>query len=201
MVTSRSISSPSNRGSFAKISPGLPNDFYNNINPFVLIIIIPLFDQLLYPGLRKLGINFSPVRRITTGFAAATIALVWVAVLQYYIYRDGPCGDHPNGCGQIAPISAWYQTGPFSLIALSELLSVTTGMEYCFARAPTNMRSLVYAVYLLMTAVAGAIGQAFVPLSDDPLLVWNYTAIAAIMFIGTCAFWLTFKSVDEEEAV
>ncbi|KAF8243080.1 MFS peptide transporter [Wilcoxina mikolae CBS 423.85] len=178
---------------------GLPNDFYSNINPFTLIIIIPFFDQFLYPALRKAGVNFSPLKRITAGFAAATLALIWVAVLQVYIYRLGPCKNFPNGCGQVAPISAWWQTGPFSLIALSELLSVTTGMEYCFAKAPTNMRSLVYAIYLFMTAIAAAVGQAFVPLSDDPLLVWNYTVIAVILFFGTCGFWWSFRGLDRME--
>ena len=38
-----------------------------------------------------------------------------------------------------------------------------------------------------------------VPLSDDPVLVWNYTVIAAILFIGTCGFWLTFRGLDKEE--
>jgi len=72
-------------------------------------------------------------------------------------------------------------------------------MEYCFAKAPTNMRSLVYAIYLFMTAIAAAVGQAFVPLSDDPLLVWNYTVIAAILFVGTCGFWWSFRELDRQE--
>lgn len=181
---------------------GLPNDFYSNINPFTLIIAIPIFDQLIYPFLRARGIAFTPLKRIASGFVCATAALVWAAVLQLYIYRLGPCGFRANGCkAGPAPISAWWQAGPLGLIALSEMLAVTTGMEYCFAKAPTNMRSLVFAVYLFMTAIASAVGQALVPLSDDPVLVWNYTVIAAVLFSGTCGFWWMFAGLDREEVL
>lgn len=36
------------------------------------------------------------------------------------------------------------------------------------------MRSIVQALSLLTNAVSAAIGEALVPLSDDPNLVWNY---------------------------
>jgi len=177
---------------------GLPNDFYSNINPFTLLVFIPLFDQFLYPFLRDHNINFSPLRRIATGFLLAAVALAWCAVLQHYIYTTGPCGVLANSCPP-GPLSVWLQAPAFSLIALSEMLAVTAGMEYCFAKAPTNMRSLVYAVYLSMTAVAALVGQAFVPLSDDPLLVWNYAVIAVILFLGTVGFAVCFRKLDREE--
>lgn len=36
------------------------------------------------------------------------------------------------------------------------------------------MRSLVMSFSLFQTALAAALGEAFNPLSADPLLVWNY---------------------------
>lgn len=174
---------------------GLPNDFYSNVNPFTLIVFIPLFDQFVYPFLRDHNINFSPLRRMATGFLLAALALIWCAVLQHYIYSVGPCGVHANSCPP-GPLSVWLQAPAFSLIALSEMMAVTTGMEYCFAKAPTNMRSLVYAVYLSMTAIAALAGQAFVPLSDDPLLVWNYGVISVLLLLGTVGFSLCFRKLD-----
>ena len=32
---------------------GVPNDIINNLNPIALIIFIPIFDQLVYPGIRR----------------------------------------------------------------------------------------------------------------------------------------------------
>jgi POT family proton-dependent oligopeptide transporter len=40
------------------------------------------------------------------------------------------------------------------------------------------MRSIVQAIALLTNAVAAAIGEALVPLSDDPHLIWNYMTSA-----------------------
>lgn len=44
---------------------GIPNDIVSNLDPFALIILIPIFDLLIYPGLRRVGINFSPIKKIT----------------------------------------------------------------------------------------------------------------------------------------
>lgn len=61
------------------------------------------------------------------------------------------------------------------------------------------MKSLVMAVNLLMSAFSAAIGQAFTPLSADPLLVWNYAAVAIIAFCGGVAFWFCFNHLDADE--
>lgn len=36
------------------------------------------------------------------------------------------------------------------------------------------------------------------PLADDPLLVWLYTAIAILTFFGWLGFWWTFRALDRE---
>lgn len=53
----------------------------------------------------------------------------------------------------------WHR---YVLIAFSEIFASITGLEYAFTKAPRNMRSLVMAVYLFMTAIASALGEAFV---------------------------------------
>ena len=61
------------------------------------------------------------------------------------------------------------------------------------------MRSLVFAFALFMNAFAAAIGEAFVSLSADPLLVWNYGVMAVLSFIGGTCFWLQFSGLDRRE--
>lgn len=50
----------------------------------------------------------------------------------------------------------------YILIAISEILASITGLEYAFTKAPKNMRSLVMSVFLFMSALASALGEAFV---------------------------------------
>ena len=54
-------------------------------------------------------------------------------------------------------------------------------------------------VNLFMSAISSALGQALVPLSADPLLVWNYGAVAVIAFIAGPAFWFLYRGYDKLE--
>lgn len=54
--------------------------------------MIPLCDFILYPALRKLKIRFTPLRRMLTGYFVACAAMIWAAIVQYYIYKKGACG-------------------------------------------------------------------------------------------------------------
>ncbi|KOS23175.1 putative peptide transporter ptr2 [Escovopsis weberi] len=187
---------------------GVPNDVIQNFNPISIVIMIPIIDHLLYPGLRKLGIAFTPIKRMTTGFMFAALSMVASAVMQHYIYKMSPCGDRANGTTVIdgeevpcppAPINVWAQALPYILIGLSEIFTNVTSYEYAYSKAPENMKSLVMSVNLFMSAVSAAIGEAFTPLSDDPLLVWNYVTITIIALIGGIGFWWCFHGLDTDE--
>lgn len=185
---------------------GVPNDVLANLDPFALIIFIPICDLLIYPALRKAGIRFTPIKKITAGFFAGSAAMVWACVIQYYIYKRSPCGSSagtgtlPNGdpCPHV-DINVWAQTGSYVLIALSEIFASITSLEYAFSKAPRNMRSLVMSFGLFMSALSAAIGEAFVPLSTDPLLVWNYGSMAVISFVAGIIFWFFYRKLDAEE--
>lgn len=178
---------------------GVPNDLINNLNPLSLIIFIPIFDHVLYPGLRKMRLHFTPLKRITTGFFLASAAMISATVIQYYIYQLSPCGFEAATCDDPAPINVWAQTVPYVLIGFSEIMASITGLEYAFTKAPENMRSVVQAVFLLQTAFAAAIGQALNPLANDPLLIWNYMVPAILAFLGGVGFWWAHHATDARE--
>jgi len=80
------------------VTNGVPNDVINNLDPLGLIVFIPICDLFVYPGLRKVGINFTPIKRITAGFFTGSAAMVWAAVVQHYIYKVCfALGDNANG--------------------------------------------------------------------------------------------------------
>lgn len=184
---------------------GLPNDVLSNLDPFALIIFIPICDLLIYPALARAGIRFTPIKKITWGFATGAASMIWAAVLQHYIYKTSPCGyqagtcEDADGNALTSPLNVWIQTGAYVLIAFSEIFASITGLEYAFTKAPKNMRSLVMAVFLFMSAISSAIGEAFVSLSEDPLLVWNYGVMGVLAGIAGVAFWFLFRKLDHEE--
>jgi proton-dependent oligopeptide transporter, POT family len=177
-----------------------------NLNPISIVIIIPLLDFFIYPTLRKSRINFTPIKRMATGFALAALSMVASTVTQYYIYKLSVCGKHAGGklpgtdktC-PAAPINVWVQTLPYVLIGFSEIFANVTSLEYAFTKAPANMRSLVMSINLLQNAFSSAIAQGLVSLSADPLLVWNYGVVAVLAAIGGICFWFNFRHLDKEE--
>ena len=179
---------------------GVPNDIITNLNPISLVIFIPIVDKFLYPALRKAGIRFTPIKRIFVGFMLASLAMIGATVIQYYIYKLGPCGKYMNSCdNNPAPFTVWVQAVPYVLIGFSEIFTSITGLEYAFTKAPKNMRSLVTSYWHFMSAFSNAIGQAFTALSEDPLLVWLYTSVAVIAFVGGVLFWWHQRGTDKLE--
>ncbi|KEF60533.1 POT family proton-dependent oligopeptide transporter [Exophiala aquamarina CBS 119918] len=184
---------------------GVPPEIVSNLDPLVLIILIPICDLFIYPALRKRGIKFTPIKKIALGFWTGAAAMVYACLVQNYIYNHNECGKFPSeglpdgsDC-PAASISIWVQTGVYILIAISEILASVTSLEYAFTKAPKNMRSMVQAFALFMTALANAIGEALLSLSTDPLLVWNYASMAVIAFVAGCLFWITHRHLDAEE--
>ncbi|KAJ7124152.1 peptide transporter PTR2A [Mycena epipterygia] len=184
---------------------GLPNDVLSNLDPLALIILIPICDQVIYPAMLRWGWNFTALKKICAGFLTGAAAMVWAAVLQHYIYKSNPCGEAAATCvdsagnALVSPLNVWIQTGAYVLIAISEIFASITGLEYAFTKAPKNMRSLVMSIFLFMSAISSALGEAFVSLSTDPLLVWNYGSMAVLAFVAGVLFWLSCRKVDARE--
>lgn len=184
---------------------GVPNDLIQNLNPISIVILIPILDRFVYPGLRRLGFNFTPLKRMASGFLFSSLSMIAAAVMQYYIYKMSPCGDHTTdrldeGETQcIAPINVWAQCLPYVLVGISEIFTNTTSLEYAFSKAPDNMKSMVMAVNLAMSAISSALGQAFTPLAGDPHWIWNYGSVAIIAAVGGVAFWVCFRDLDKQE--
>ena len=91
-------------------------------------------DFILYPLIRKMGINLTPIKKITSGFVLSSLAMVSACVIQYYIYKLSPCGDQVNAGNKAgkdcqAPISVWVQIVPYGLVGLSEVLASITKLE------------------------------------------------------------------------
>jgi len=179
---------------------GVPNDVISNLDPIAIMILIPLCDLIIYPFLRRMKIKFTPIKRITAGFITGAMAMVWAAVIQAYIYKYSECGSNAagEGCAPVS-ISVWAQSGSYILIALSEIFASITSLEYAFSKAPKNMRSMIQAIALFATSISAAIGEGFVSVSEDPLLVWNYGSMAVLAFVAGIIFWFQFRHVDDEE--
>jgi len=177
-----------------------PNDLLGKLDPIAIIIVIPVMDRIIYPGLRRFGIIVRPIQRITLGFFFAAAAMVYAAVLQHAINQKNPCGKFGNECKLgVAPISVWIQAPAYILIGTAEIFTSITGLEYAYTKAPLRMKSVVFAIYFLTTAVSNAISLALAPVSVDPFVLYNYVGCAGASFIGGILFYWLFRDYDKVE--
>ncbi|KAI1756171.1 POT family protein [Xylaria castorea] len=187
----------SNQGA-AMTTDGAPNDLLTHFNPLTIIVVSPLMAQVVYPFLRRKGIKFGRIDRMTLGFCLATLSGVIGAIVQYRVYETSPCGYQASNCDGVSPISIWWQVPNVSLGAISEIFVNVTSYELAYARAPENMRATVISIFLFMTALSSALGEILIPAIKDPTLVWAWAAPAIALFVQTVIFWWRHRHVNEE---
>ncbi|KAJ7106532.1 peptide/h+ symporter protein [Mycena epipterygia] len=186
---------------------GTPNDLIKNLDPISIVIMIPIFERVIYPSLRKLGINFSPIKRITAGFLVAALAMVYSAVLEKFLYDRSPCDNHqPSTCTSAdgepnaAPLNVWIVAGPYILVAISEIFASITSLEYAYTKAPKRMKSVVMAFSALQTALASALNFALTAVNVEQDFEWLFASFAITATIFAGLFYWTFRDLDRREA-
>ena len=187
---------------------GIPNDIMQNIDPITIIIFVPICDSFLYPALRKAGIQFKPITRITWGFLIGAVAIGYAALTQKLIYAAPPCFNRPLSCeaaklpdGRVEHnhVHVALQTPTYFLIALSEIFASITGLEYAYTKAPASMKSFIMSMFLLTSAFGAALGAAISPFAHNPNLIWFYVFLTGISAISGCVFWILFSRYNATE--
>ncbi len=118
-----------------------------SMNPLLVMVLIPLMTFWLYPAVEKLGVRVSQLRRISAGMFLAGSSYLLVAWLQTQI--DGG-----------AKMSVMWQTGPYLVITIAEVLVSVTGLEFAFSQAAPSMKSTIMSFWLL----TNSIGQLLIAL-------------------------------------
>lgn len=110
------------------------------LNPLLVMILIPVNNLLLFPMLRKLGIEPSPLRRMTAGIVLSAAA--WIVVGNLQVALDA--GD---------AVSIAWQIAPYALLTLGEVLVSATGLEFAYSQAPASMKGVIMALWYLAVTV------------------------------------------------
>ena len=110
------------------------------LNPLLVMILIPVNNLLLFPMLRKFGIEPSPLRRMTAGIVLSAAA--WIVVGNLQVALDA--GD---------PVSIAWQIAPYALLTLGEVLVSATGLEFAYSQAPASMKGVIMALWYLAVTV------------------------------------------------
>jgi POT family proton-dependent oligopeptide transporter len=106
------------------------------LNPALVMILIPFNNLVLYPALRRLGVEVTALRRM--GFGIAFSGLAWIAAGAIQLSIDG--GEE---------VSIVWQVLPYALLTFGEVLVSATGLEFAYSQAPPSMKGVIMAFWYL----------------------------------------------------
>ncbi|XP_030643486.1 solute carrier family 15 member 1 [Chanos chanos] len=75
-------------GNFGQLT--LQPDQMQTLNPILILTLVPIMDRIIYPLIKKCGLNFTPLRRMTVGMLLAALAFVAAALVQLEIDKTLP---------------------------------------------------------------------------------------------------------------
>ena len=110
------------------------------LNPMLVMLLIPFNNLILYPILKRMGIELTALRRMGLGIAFSGIAWIVVGLMQVAI-------DGGN------PLSITWQILPYALLTFGEVLVSTTGLEFAYSQAPMAMKGVIMSFWNLSVTI------------------------------------------------
>lgn len=145
------------------------------INPLLVMLLIPFNNLVLYPALRRIGLQPTPLRRM--GFGIAVSGLSWVVAAVLQLYMDA---GHP--------MSLAWQVLPYVLLTLGEVLVSATALEFAYSQAPHAMKGVIMALWYLTSTF----GNLWVMLTNAAVRNEAVTSHIAATGLSENAFLMFF---------
>ncbi len=162
------------------------------VNPFMVMILIPLTTFGLYPLLDRAGFEPRPLRRMTLGMLTAGFAFVAVAFLQMRIDALATHG---------AKLHVGWQLIPYFIITLAEVMVSITGLEFAYSQAPKKMKSVIMGFWLLNVTIGNLLVALLAGFHGLPLvsffLVFAGLMMAAALLFGLRAAFYTYRDYTQ----
>lgn len=155
-------------------------------NPLMVMALIPLMN-LVYKFSKKVGFEWTPLRRMVIGLAMAGASFAVAALIQQEIDEVGE-----------GVVSIWWQVLAYLILTTSEVLVSITALEFAYTQAPQRMKSVVMGLFMLtitlgnlfvslLTAakdgIAELLGREFGQAEFFWFFCWSAIVVAALMAV------------------
>jgi POT family proton-dependent oligopeptide transporter len=145
------------------------------LNPALVMILIPFNNLVLYPALRRFGLEPTALRRMTAGIAFSGLAWVVVGFMQLQL----DAGE---------PMEITAQVLPYAILTFGEVLVSATGLEFAYSQAPVRMKGVLMSFWSLSVTV----GNLWVLLMNAAIRNPSVDAAVQGTGIGVTAFQMFF---------
>jgi proton-dependent oligopeptide transporter, POT family len=151
------------------------------LNAVFILTLIPIFSLVVYPGLERLGVKLSALRKMSAGMFVAVLSFAAAAVVERTLLSAQAAGAPP-------PHVVW-QIPQYLLMAIAEVLVSVTALEFAFSQAPKRMKSVVMGLWYV-TIASGSLLTAAVSAVNRFQGVAYYNFFAAMMLGAAVVFTL-----------
>lgn len=110
------------------------------INPALVMILIPVTEAFIYPGMKKLGYELTPLRRMTLGLLLGASSYVVAGFINV-----------PVEAGE--RLTILWQILPYLLLTIAEILVSTTGLAFAYSQAPLSMKGTIMSFWNVTFAI------------------------------------------------
>ncbi|MBR4310377.1 MAG: MFS transporter [Akkermansia sp.] len=112
-----------------------------SLNPLLVMVLIPMLTLLVYPKVKKLA---SPLVRMGIGIVLAGLSFGMVAIIQSVLDSG-------------VTLSILWQSVPYLVLTVAEILVSTTGLEYAYTAAGEKLKSIVSSFWSLTIALGNVL--------------------------------------------
>lgn len=190
------------------------------IDPFLVLVFIPLFDQVIYPFFEKHGVAMTDIRRMILGMLLCSVAFFTSGLLQLAIDKKANSGSLTSNINTLSgsepdnwyimdlaypnekskQISILWQVPQYAILTAAEVLFSVTGLEFAYSQAPISMKSVVQAIWCLTSAggdlitiiIVGIIGNKIsIGKRSSLFAAGGIIAMVLMMWLSSC-----FKEAD-----
>ncbi|GFR85843.1 solute carrier family 15 member 4 [Elysia marginata] len=128
-------------------------------NTTCVILLIPVFDKLIYPFFERIGRPLTYLKRIGIGMIFAAAGVTVAGVVE--IYRKRVLNSEQGAHIQIlagesftaSNMSVFVQVPQFFLIGTSEIFASVTFLEFAYNQAPVAMQGLLTGLFFLACGI------------------------------------------------
>jgi proton-dependent oligopeptide transporter, POT family len=171
---------------------GIQAEQLNMVNPVQIMLLIPLFDRVIYPFLEKRSWNTSPLRRMSWGMLLTAVAFSISGLVESAIQR--------NEVGGLPKVNVAYQLPQITILAVGEILLSVTGLEFTYSTAPVRLKAFVAALFLSTSAVGdGLAGVLYSTVFANMNRASVMHVCAALMLGNLVMFVFVAKGYEKNE--
>lgn len=153
-------------------------------NPISALILTPLCNYFVYPLMAKCGIK-SLLHRIFIGGYICCASFVLATLIEIHIQSNY--------------ISMLWLLPQYSLSALSEIFVMVSLMNFAYAEAPSNMKSVITALVFLSIAL----GDSLIPIISGTNIfksqVYEFIFFTCLLFVNMIVFAFIAKSYEKSK--